>query len=48
MYANSAHDDVKDALASVIDFAVPPSTFLSGLNRQNQEMMFNTRFGGVA
>lgn len=45
---NPAHDDVKDALASAIDFAVPPTNYFS--MRKNTVPAFNYHgtFGGVA
>jgi hypothetical protein len=49
IYSNPAHDDIKDALASVIDFAVPPTNFYR-IQRSNQseQYVFNSKFGGVA
>jgi hypothetical protein len=49
IFANPPHDDVKDALASVIDFAIPPTNFYR-MQRSNQvdQYTFNSRFGGVA
>lgn len=49
IFANPPHDDVKDALASVIDFAIPPTNFYR-MQRSNtvEEYTFNSRFGGVA
>lgn len=49
IYANPAHDDVKDALTSAIDFAVAPKN----LYRMQKESapnvyQFNSRFGGVS
>lgn len=47
IFANPAHDDVKDALASAIDFAIPPTNVF----RQQKEMTptYNYhKFGGVA
>lgn len=48
IYANPAHDDIKDALASAIDFAVPPSNYFSVRKEQNAELNFHSRWGGVA
>lgn len=39
------HDDVKDALASAVQIAVPPLT--SGRRQAASNVIFNTRFGGV-
>lgn len=49
IFSNPAHDDIKDALASVIDFSVPPTNFYrQQRNTQNDDFTFNARFGGVA
>lgn len=48
MYANPAHDDIKDALASAIDFAVPPLDLYRLQKAATQNFNFNSRFGGVA
>lgn len=47
MYTNPAHDDVKDALASAIDFAVPPSNMFSQRQSIEHEFAFHGRFGGT-
>jgi phage terminase large subunit-like protein len=48
IFANPAHDDVKDALASAVDFAVPP-TNLFQMNKNSQPaFQYHSRFGGVA
>lgn len=49
LFANPPHDDIKDALASVIDMAVPPADRF-GMNRRTplNNFTFNARFGGVA
>lgn len=41
------HDDVKDALASVVEIAVKPKKSYSD-NRRNNVVQFSSRFGGVA
>ena len=42
------HDDVKDALASAIEVAIPPVNRYSMIkNKQASESIFNSRFGGV-
>jgi hypothetical protein len=48
IFANPAHDDVKDALASAIDLVVAPLNIfrMNKVNTPNFE--FNKRFGGVA
>lgn len=49
IFANPAHDDIKDALASVIDFAVPPTNFYRmQKNTQSENYNFHSKFGGVA
>jgi len=43
------HDDVKDALAAAVSIAVPPQGIMSrGLNREQGNVVFHPRFGGVA
>jgi len=45
---NPPHDDVKDALASVIDMAVPPSSGAIWTPKRPQNNIFNNRFGGIS
>lgn len=48
MFNNPAHDDVKDALASAIDFAKPPvNTFRKFQAVVTNTFNFNSRFGGT-
>ena len=48
IYSNPAHDDIKDALASAVDFSIAPlNTFGSGTMKEH-EFKFHDRFGGVA
>jgi len=47
MFTNPAHDDVKDALASAVDFAVPPLNIFSVNKSKQQPMQYHARFGGV-
>jgi phage terminase large subunit-like protein len=47
MFANPAHDDIKDALASAIDFAVPPTNIFRMLKEKVAPFTYHTRFGGV-
>lgn len=48
MSNNPPHDDVKDALASAIDFAIPPMDLFK-LNKNNTPAFnFHSRWGGVA
>ncbi len=47
IFTNPSHDDIKDALASAIDFAVTPLNLFS-IKKDNTAMFqYNTRFGGV-
>lgn len=48
IFANPAHDDVKDALASAIDFAVAPLNLFNMNRNYRNEIKFNSRWGGVA
>lgn len=47
LYANPAHDDVKDALASAIDFAVAPLDLFRMRKDQQPLFKFHGKFGGV-
>jgi hypothetical protein len=44
---NSSHDDVKDALASVIDIAVAPMKNRGGLVSR-EDNVYHGKFGGLA
>lgn len=46
--SNPSHDDVKDALASCIDSAIPPTIALNRNSQLNNKITFNSRFGGVS
>lgn len=47
VFSNPAHDDVKDALASAIDFATQPMNMFR-MNPQNKpNFVFHNRYGGV-
>lgn len=46
VFTNPAHDDVKDALASAIDFAVPPMN-LFAYKKSNETTQFHSRYGGM-
>ena len=48
LFTNPAHDDVKDALASVVDFAVAPLDLYRMKKETNQVYNFHSKFGGVA
>jgi hypothetical protein len=47
LFTNPSHDDVKDALASAIDFAVAPMNIFAISRTKEQPMQYHTRFGGV-
>jgi hypothetical protein len=47
LYANPAHDDVKDALASAVDFATAPVSFMRQRTTQEHDFQFHGRYGGV-
>lgn len=47
MFTNPAHDDIKDALASAIDFAVPPTNSYRVSRESDNVFNFHARFGGV-
>jgi len=48
IFTNPAHDDIKDALASAIDFAVPPlDIFKLKKESSNNGFQFHSRWGGV-
>lgn len=46
-FANPAHDDVKDALASAIDFIKPPTNFLRMMQDRTSNFQYHAKFGGV-
>ncbi len=48
IFANPPHDDVKDALASAVDFAVPPTNLFSMQKNREPAFQYHGRFGGVA
>lgn len=48
IFTNPPHDDVKDALASAIDFAVPPMNYLRMRKQALPAFTYNSRWGGVA
>lgn len=48
LYANPAHDDVKDALTSAIDFAVAPMNLYRTQKSQEHALNFHSRFGGTS
>lgn len=48
LFTNPAHDDVKDALASAIDFAQAPSPRFNQQLNDKPAFQFHSRWGGVA
>lgn len=47
LYTNPAHDDIKDALASAIDYVQAPSNFFMH-KKVDSPIQFHSRFGGVS
>jgi phage terminase large subunit-like protein len=47
LYTNPAHDDVKDALASAIDFAHPPMNYYNMRRTATPLWNYHGKFGGV-
>jgi phage terminase large subunit-like protein len=47
LFRNPAHDDAKDSLASVVDFAVPPISIFSQAKAMMPQFQYHSRFGGV-
>jgi len=49
IFTNPPHDDIKDALASAVDFAVAPlDIFKQQKDAEAHSFGFHRRFGGVA
>lgn len=48
LFTNPAHDDVKDALASAIDFVTPPLNMYRTEKLREHDFQFHSRWGGVA
>jgi len=48
LMTNPEHDDVKDALASVVEIAKAPMGNKSTWGRKDNTVVYSTRFGGVA
>lgn len=48
IFQNPAHDDIKDALAAAVDFAVAPVNFYRIYKENTNAYQFNSRWGGVA
>ncbi len=47
IYANPAHDDIKDALASAVDFAVAPLNIYKMKKESSNPYQFHSRWGGI-
>ena len=47
MMARPQHDDVKDALASVVEIAVKPKRSKGDYDKPTNVISFNSRFGGI-
>ncbi len=48
LFANPAHDDIKDALASAIDFATAPVDLFRHQKEAQPVYQYHSRYGGVA
>ena len=48
IFQNPPHDDIKDALASAVDFAVPPNNIFSMFKKAVPTIDFHSKFGGVS
>ena len=48
IFANPAHDDIKDSLAAAVDFAIPPMNLFRVQTEREHEFNFHTRWGGVS
>ena len=48
LFINPSHDDVKDALASAIDFSTPPINYFAMRKDIQPVYTFHSKFGGVA
>lgn len=48
MFANPAHDDVKDALTSAVDFVIAPKNMFRKLKESMPLLSFNSKFGGCS
>jgi hypothetical protein len=48
LMSNPEHDDIKDALASVVEIAKPPMAANKTWRRNNDKVIYSSRFGGVA
>jgi phage terminase large subunit-like protein len=48
IFTNPAHDDIKDALASAIDFAIAPQNIFSQIKKALAPVTFHSKYGGVS
>lgn len=48
LMSNPEHDDVKDALASVVEIAKPPSGSSRMWQKKDRNVIYSQRFGGIA
>lgn len=48
IFANPAHDDIKDALSSAIDFVTPPLNMFRLKKENSSAVEYHSRWGGVA
>jgi hypothetical protein len=48
LFTNPPHDDVKDALASVIDLAIEPKNIFRSMKQAQPAFQYHGKFGGVA
>jgi hypothetical protein len=48
LFSNPAHDDVKDALASVVDLAIEPKNIFRTMKSMQTPLQYHGKFGGVA
>jgi hypothetical protein len=48
LMTNPEHDDVKDALASVVEIAKPPMGNSRAWQRKDKNVVYSSRWGGVA
>jgi len=47
IFTNPAHDDIKDALASAIDFVIAPVNTYKLKKENSNGFTYNSKFGGV-
>lgn len=47
IFVNPSHDDIKDALASAVDFAVPPTNLFAMKKESHSVFQFHGKYGGT-